>query len=116
MADAFVVPYKLRDYSREMAVSFLGAKIPFERNDVGYLAGTYPDGTTTVEGIPVSATVRVLVRNPGKASDGFVVMELVSAADGTWRADGLNPALKFDVVGRKDGHNDVIVANVSPSI
>jgi hypothetical protein len=99
-----------------MAISFLGAKIPLERGDVGYLAGTFPDGITTVEGIPVSATVRVLVRNPGNSWDGFVVMEVVSAADGTWRVDGLNPALKFDVVGRKNGHNDVIVANVSPSI
>lgn len=81
----------------------------------GYLAGTFPDGITTVEGVPVAATVRVLLRSVDPALDGVVLAQVKSAPDGTWRVDGLNPALKYDVVGRKDGYNDVIMANVSPA-
>lgn len=83
----------------------------------GYLAGTFPGGITTVDGAPVAATVRVLYRpGAGLPGDGTVVKQVQSKADGTWRVDGLNPALKFDVVGRKAGFNDVIMANVSPDI
>ena len=97
-----------------------GHAVPAARNlppsGNGYLAGEFPDGITTVEGVPQTATVRVLYRPVnGAPSDGIVVAEVVSAPDGTWRVDGVNPGLKFDVVGRKSGHNDVIVANVSPS-
>lgn len=83
----------------------------------GYLAGEFPDGITTVEGVPVSATVRILYRPAaGALGDGVVVAQVQSAPDGTWRVDGLNPALKYDVIGRKNGHNDVIMANVSPEV
>lgn len=81
----------------------------------GYLAGEFPGGVTTVGGVPVGATVRVLYRpTDGAPGDGIVVAEVQSAADGTWRVDGLITSLKFDVVGRKAGFNDVIAANVSP--
>ena len=81
----------------------------------GYLAGEFPGGITTVGGAPVGATVRVLLRTAGGApGDGVVVAIKQSAADGTWRVDGLNTSLKYDVVGRKAGFNDVIQANVSP--
>lgn len=81
----------------------------------GYLAGEFPDGITTVEGVPVSATVRILLRPEADAlGDGVVVARVQSAADGTWRVDGLDPALKFDVIARKANYNDVIVSGVSP--
>lgn len=83
----------------------------------GYLAGEYPSGTSTVDGVPVAATVRVLYRPiEGIPTDGVLVALTQSAPDGTWRVDGLDPALKFDVVGRKSGFNDVIMANVSPKV
>lgn len=83
----------------------------------GYLAGEYPGGATTVDGVPQSAEVRVLWRDGnGGRHDGFVVARTVSAADGTWRVDGLNPNLRYDVVGRKNGFNDVIIANVQPKV
>lgn len=83
----------------------------------GYLSGRYPDGITTVDGAPVAAIVRIIYRpESGSQSDGVVVAETASGADGAWRVDGLNPSLKFDVVGRKDGFNDVIMANVSPAV
>lgn len=83
----------------------------------GYLAGEFPDGITTVEGAPVSATVRVLYRPAaGALGDGVVVAQVQSAHDGTWRVDGLNPALRYDVVGRKAGLKDVIMSNVQPKV
>lgn len=75
----------------------------------GFLAGEFPGGITTVDGVPGPAQIRVLHRATGE-----VVAETTSAFDGTWRVDGLNPNMRFDVVGRKDGFNDVIVANVQP--
>ncbi len=115
MADAFVVPFKPRSFAGSMAVGILGRKIPLERSGAGYLSGSFPDGVTSVDGAPVAATVRVLVRSPGKQADGFVVVETQSLADGTWLVDGLPTRLKYDVIGRKNGFNDVIMANVSPA-
>lgn len=83
----------------------------------GYLAGEFPGGITTVDGVPVTATVRVLLRTvAGHPGDGSLVAEVESAPDGTWRVDGLPTGFKYDVVGRKAGFNDVIIANVSPAI
>lgn len=79
----------------------------------GILAGSFPDGITSIEGQPTPATVRVLWRTEGMG-DGTVVATTQSRPDGTWMVEGLNPNLKFDVVGRKDGFNDVIMADVSP--
>ena len=101
-------------WSKPISTPFALMRKPLFGN--GYLAGEFPDGITTVEGAPVAATVRVMVRKPGDLADGFVVIETQSAADGTWRVDGLNPALRYDVVGRKAGFNDVIMANVSPEV
>lgn len=83
----------------------------------GYLAGSYPGGVTTVDGVPIGATVRAIYRPAsGALGDGVCVAEVQSAPDGTWHIPNLNPALKFDVVGRKAGFNDVIMANVSPKV
>lgn len=83
----------------------------------GYLAGEFPGGITTVDGVPVAATVRIIFRPvSGEPGDGAVVAEVQSAPDGTWRVDGLDTSLRFDVIGRKEGHNDVIMANVSPEV
>lgn len=81
---------------------------------LGYLSGSFPDGVTTVDGIPVMATVRVLARSSVAKLDGIVMAEVQSSADGTWVVQGLNASFKYDVVGRKDGFNDVIMANVTP--
>lgn len=89
--------------------------VPLKSN--GYLAGEFPGGTTTVEGVPTAATVRVLLRtSSGHPGDSSLVAEVQSAPDGTWRVDGLPTAFKYDVVGRKAGFNDVIMADVSPAI
>lgn len=83
----------------------------------GYLAGEFPDGITTVGGAPVAATVRILYRpESGEPGDGVVVAEVQSAVDGTWRVGALNTMLRYDVVGRKDGFNDTIMANIAPTL
>lgn len=81
----------------------------------GYLSGSFPDGITTLNGVPVAATVRAHYRPAGgEPGDGLLVASTESAADGTWIISGLNPDLKFDIIGRLDGQNDVIAANVQP--
>lgn len=96
---------------------FNGRKPLPDLSGSGYLSGSFPSGITSVEGAPVSATVRVLYRpGPGSPGDGVIVAQVQSAQDGTWLVDGLNHNLKYDVVGRKDGYNDVIMSNVSPAL
>lgn len=89
------------------------SKLPM--TGTGILAGSFPDGITSIEGEPTPAEVRVLYRpESGQPGDGAVVATTHSAPDGTWMVEGLNPDLKYDVVGRKAGFNDVIMADVSP--
>lgn len=113
MLEVYIVPSGIVLASGTVSVFRYASKLS---KGNGYLAGEFPGGTTTVEGAPVSATVRVLLRTEsGHAGDGAVVAEVQSAPDGTWRVDGLPTGLKYDVVGRKNGHNDVIMANVTPT-
>lgn len=83
----------------------------------GYLAGDPPDGTTTVEGVPTPITVRVVLRTPqGSTGDGLLVAETQSNAAGLWKVEGLNPLLRYDVIGRLLGKKDVIVSDVTPKV
>jgi hypothetical protein len=105
-------------FASEEVLGFVSARVSWvpPRGGDGYLAGETPGGTTTLEDVPVAATVRVLYRGGGEkyTLDGAVVAETESAADGTWRVDGLNPEYRYDVVGRLDGYNDVIQTRVQP--
>ena len=90
---------------------------PPDFRGAGSLSGSWPDGTVTVDGAPTAAEIRILWRDPaGSKFDGYVVARTMSAPNGTWMVTGLNPDLRYDVVGRKSGHNDVIMANVSPEV
>lgn len=83
----------------------------------GYLAGGFPDAITRVEGVPAPAEVRVIYRGEqGQLGDGHLVAEQVSGPDGTWLIEGLNPDLKYDVICRHEGYNDMILSNVSPAL
>lgn len=77
---------------------------------VGHIAGEAPSGRVTIDGVPGVAEVRLHHRESGR-----LLKVVQSAPDGTYRFDGLNTQVKFDVVGRKDGFNDVIVSNVQPA-
>lgn len=82
----------------------------------GYLSSKFPDAITSVDKVPVSATVRILYRSTTRdIADGVVVAEVQSKPDGTWRVDGLNPNLLYDVVGRIANTNDVIMSQISPA-
>lgn len=76
----------------------------------GYLAGEDP-GLVTVAGAPAAREIEIRIRKTRKImATGF------SASDGTWRFDGLDPAVEFDVMARDyaEVYNDVIRARVRP--
>ena len=80
---------------------------------LGYLAGEFPNGVTSRLDIPVSATIRVFHTNDqGQAGK---VAEVVSASDGTWIVDNLDPTKQFDVICSLAGFNDLILSKVSPT-
>lgn len=87
------------------------------RNGAGYFSGSFPDGTVTIAGRPISAEIRVLLRTlVNGEGDGYLAAKTQSLSDGTWRIDGLNPSLRYDVVARYDGENDVIMSDVTPMV
>lgn len=95
--------------------SYVEVKIPL--NGLGYFGGTFPDGLTTIAGKPISATIRVVLRTPINGyGDGVLVATTQSNPDGTWRINGIPTHLKYDVIARYDGENDVIMSNVSPAL
>lgn len=87
---------------------------PKPNSGAGYLAGEAPDGITTLRGAPVSAEVRVLLRTniTGHPNDGLLIASTISAVDGTWRIEGIDPGILVDVVFRLDGYNDILMSSV----
>lgn len=81
----------------------------------GYLAGQPPYGLVTKNNLPSAAEVLVFWRGRG-VYDGIIVARTQAAGDGTWRVDGLDPGLRYDVVARIDGFNDLIVSDVTPAV
>ena len=81
----------------------------------GYLAGEYPGGTTTLEGTPVAADIRIAWRSPDEGpNDGLIVARTRSNISGEWQVLGLTMGELYDVIGSLDGYQDKIVAGVSP--
>lgn len=81
----------------------------------GVLSGALPDAITSILGVPAVADIRVLYRPAGGAlGDGVLVARTTSAVNGSWQVSGLNPALKYDVVARISGYNDMVWSGVSP--
>lgn len=76
----------------------------------GYIAGESP-GYVTVVTAPAAREVEVRHR-----ITRAVVATTVSATDGSYRIDGLDPTQEFDVIGRDwtGTYNDVIVSRVKP--
>ena len=89
----------------------------FRLGGVGYFKSTFPEHITSVDGVPVSAEVRVLLRNhPNKDYDMLVVAKVQSANDGMWEVRGLNPNFKYDVIARYTGYNDLIMSDLTPKV
>lgn len=95
-------------------ILYPATRTPPDVSGQGYLAGDLPDGLTQVEGVPTSATIRVHLRRDGLPGDGMLVAETTSAEGGNWLIPHLNPDMKFDVICRYPGYNDMILSNVSP--
>lgn len=83
----------------------------------GTLSGSFPLSMLTNGGnLPSHAEIRVLYRpNTGDPGDGVVVSTATCNADGTWQVSGLDESLKFDIVARIPGFNDVIISDVQPT-
>ncbi|MGN6518774.1 MAG: hypothetical protein ACTHK2_05035 [Dokdonella sp.] len=80
-------------------------------NGLGFIAGTSPLGLVTVNGSPGAREVEVRHRKTR-----MPIATTFSAADGTYRFDGLNPDEEFDVIARDwaGTYNDAILARVKP--
>lgn len=78
----------------------------------GFLAGEFPDGRTTVNGVPTSASVKAFYVL--ESGDWQLAGQATSNPDGTWLIGGINHDLRFSVVGQLDGYNDVVMANIKP--
>ncbi len=78
---------------------------------VGYLAGLLQGRGS------VSGTIRLHYHAPfTQPGDGDLVATTAVASDGSWLIENLNPALKYDVIARSTGFNDVITAGVTPAV
>lgn len=80
---------------------------------LGYIAGEAPDGLVTFNGDGAVRTLDLWDR-----AENVCVMSTVSAADGTYRFDGLNLDRLFDVRARgvDANENDLIAARIAPLI
>ena len=82
----------------------------------GLLSGSFPLSMVTQEGnLPSQAEIRILYRpEQGEGGDGYVVATTTCNADGTWQVSNLNESLKYDIVARISGFNDVLISDVQP--
>lgn len=81
----------------------------------GHISGDYPAGISTLEGVPTSADITVLTRAPGMDWDAMPVRRVKSGDDGVWRAEGIDPGLRYRVIADKQGYNSVISDNIKPA-
>lgn len=108
-------------YERLAEVTYIGFHTEaggfLPRKGIGYFSGGYPDFITTVEGVPKSCHVRVLLRRHfGAPGEGLVIAEVESGANGVWEVTGLDETKRYDVVCRYEGYNDMILSNVVPKV
>jgi hypothetical protein len=61
----------------------------------GFIAGELPDGLVTVNSVPSAREVELRHRATRRT-----IAITFSAADGTYRFDGLDPMQEYDVIGR----------------
>lgn len=78
----------------------------------GYLAGEYPQGITTKNGIPCKA--RILVT---EASTYRAVASTVTSESGTWLVAGVDTERRYNVIARDIAHeySDVVAVRVRPT-
>ncbi len=82
----------------------------------GILAGTDPNGLTTVTGAPDTADVIVQVRAPGHPLDGSTVVRTTSNVGGEWLIGELDHTRMYTVLAQKAGECDVAKSEVYPLV
>lgn len=97
-------------------VSFNFVPTPPNLSGEGLLSGSFPMSMITQGGnLPSQAEIRILYRpNTGEPGDGILVATTTCNADSTWQVSGLNENLKYDIVARIPGYNDVLISDVQP--
>ena len=83
-----------------------------------FIAGTAPDGLATVDGAPARITVRLYRSVGGGNTPAFEFAGQVrSAADGTYRLNGLRADAKYMVIGHDPTgeHNAVVMDHITPA-
>ncbi|QYW02753.1 hypothetical protein CPT_Marzo_235 [Stenotrophomonas phage Marzo] len=95
--------------TNQIGYAFAGTKLTLPYIGAGYIAGEappplvpdHPDGRTYVNYELKPLVVKVL------HADSFTPMaEVKSLADGTWRVDGLNPSMRYQVIFQNDTYRD----------
>ncbi|WVW77110.1 hypothetical protein Bhz51_00228 [Stenotrophomonas phage vB_SmaM_Bhz51] len=95
--------------TNQIGYAYAGTKAMMPYLGSGYIAGEappplvpeHPDGRTYVNYELKPLTVKVL------HADSFTPMaEVRSLADGTWRIDGLNPSMRYQVIFQNDTYRD----------
>lgn len=95
----------------------VSSNAPIVKKGAGYLSSSFPEYIVSVEGVPTEGEVRVLLRSASFAGiDGTVVAITKSSVSGQWYVGGLNPNLRYDVVCRFDGYNDLIFSDITPLV
>lgn len=84
----------------------------FEPRRQGYLAGEYPRGTTTKNGVPCKARIWVTEAGTYRA-----VASTLASESGTWRVTGLDLNQRYNVVARDlaQEYSDVVAVRVAPT-
>ena len=86
-------------------------------NGNGFLGGDFPDFITKVEGLPTKTEILVFVHGAiGSDGNGQLIAHIETLDSGSWRADNLNPNLKYDVICRYAGYKDEIMSNIQPFV
>ena len=85
---------------------------PVEWRGQGYLQGQYPDSVALKGTQPVQATIRVVLRSNDGPGDGQLIATTTAQANGSWKIEGLNPNLSYDIIARLQGSQDVIIPGV----
>ena len=105
--EPYYIVYETTDTRQELSFALQGES---------FLGGQYPDSSIKAEGTPSDADVFVKIKDRSSLFDGHTVAKLHSDVSGEWKISGLSDDMVFDVVGRKEGFNDVIVSGVTAEL
>lgn len=113
LVSGYVLPVITGGTPQQGLVKILDRR-PVEWRGQGYLQGQYPDSIALKGTQPVQATIRAVLRSNDGPGDGQLIATTTALANGSWKIEGLNHNLTFDIIARLQGCQDVIVPGVKP--